>query len=147
MLGALITRSSYQIAGFIIFCFLWAIITISWKSKSGICEGMASFKRSMPAGHDNLHSNPTVIHIVSKCLTLLRPVPRNFNILYWLPSTHIFATTSSSSQESNILSSSECSAQGQVLHCKRRSLGCSSAQGRSSNANSGTKPVVLPGNQ
>ena len=28
-------------------------------------------------------------------------------------------------------SSSECSAQGQVLHCKRKNLGCSSAEGRS----------------
>ena len=38
-----------------------------------------------------------------------------------------------------ISSSSECSAQWQVLHCKRRNLGCSSAKGRSSTANSGTK--------
>ena len=41
--------------------------------------------------------------------------------------------------------SSECSAQGQVFHCKRRNLGCSSAEGRSSNANSGMKAAVLPG--
>ena len=33
-------------------------------------------------------------------------------------------------------SSSECSAQGQVLHCKHRNLGCSSAEGRSSTTNS-----------
>ena len=39
-------------------------------------------------------------------------------------------------------SSSECSAQRQVLHCKRRNLGCSSAEGRSSTANSGTKATV-----
>ena len=43
------------------------------------------------------------------------------------------------------ISSSECSAQGQVLHCKRRNLGCSSAGGRSSTANSGPKAAVLPG--
>ena len=41
--------------------------------------------------------------------------------------------------------SSECSAQGQVLHCKRRNQGCSSAEGRSSTANSGTKVAVLLG--
>ena len=40
---------------------------------------------------------------------------------------------------------SECSAQGQVLHYKRRNIGCSSAEGRSSTANSGTKAAVLPG--
>ena len=34
-------------------------------------------------------------------------------------------------------SSSECSAQRQVLHCKLRNLGCSSAEGRSSTTNSG----------
>ena len=32
--------------------------------------------------------------------------------------------------------SSECSTQGQVLHCKRRKLDNSSAEGRSSTANS-----------
>ena len=37
------------------------------------------------------------------------------------------------------LSSSECSAQRHVLHWKRRNLGCSSAEGRSSTTNSGTK--------
>ena len=36
-----------------------------------------------------------------------------------------------------ILSSAECSAQGQVLHCMRRNLRCSSAEGRSSIVNSG----------
>ena len=41
--------------------------------------------------------------------------------------------------------SSECSAQGQVLHCKRRSLGCSSAEGSSSTANSGTNAAVYQG--
>ena len=41
-------------------------------------------------------------------------------------------------------SSSEYSAQGQVPHCKHRNLGCNSAEGRSSTANSGTKAVVLP---
>ena len=35
--------------------------------------------------------------------------------------------------------------QGQVLHCMRRNLGCSSAKGRSSTANSETKAGVLPG--
>ena len=40
---------------------------------------------------------------------------------------------------------SEYFAQGQVLHCKRRNLDCSSAKGRSSTANSGTKATVLPG--
>ena len=35
--------------------------------------------------------------------------------------------------------------QGQVLHCMRRNLGCSSAEGRSFTANSGTKDAVLPG--
>ena len=39
----------------------------------------------------------------------------------------------------------QCSAQSQALHCKRRNLGCSSAKGRSSTANSGTKAAVLPG--
>ena len=39
----------------------------------------------------------------------------------------------------------EYSAQRQVLHCKRRNLGCSSAEGRSSTANSGTKAAVLLG--
>ena len=42
-------------------------------------------------------------------------------------------------------SSSECSAQGQVLHYKHRNLGCSFAEGRSSIANSGTKAAVLLG--
>ena len=37
----------------------------------------------------------------------------------------------------------KCSAQGQVLHCKRRNLGCCYAEGRSSTANSGTKAVVV----
>ena len=41
--------------------------------------------------------------------------------------------------------SSECSAQGQDLHCKWRNLGCNSAKGRSSTANSGTKAAVLLG--
>ena len=41
-------------------------------------------------------------------------------------------------------SSSECSAQGQVFHCKCRNQGCSSAEGRSSTTNSGTKIAVLP---
>ena len=39
----------------------------------------------------------------------------------------------------------EGSVQGQVLHFKRRILGCSSAEGRSSTANSGTKAAVLQG--
>ena len=47
----------------------------------------------------------------------------NFNFYYY---------ESSSSSSS---SSSECPAQRQVLHCKRRNLGCSSAEGRSSTAN------------
>ena len=38
-----------------------------------------------------------------------------------------------------------CSAEGQVFHCKRRDEGCSSAKGRFSTANSGTKIAVLPG--
>ena len=42
---------------------------------------------------------------------------------------------------------SECSAQGQILHCKRRNLGCSSDEGRSSTANSRTKAAVLPGTE
>ena len=42
-------------------------------------------------------------------------------------------------------SSSECSAQGQVLHCKRRNLGCSSAERRYFTGNSGTKVAVFPG--
>ena len=41
--------------------------------------------------------------------------------------------------------SSECSAQGHILHCKRRNQGCSSAEGRSSTANSGSKAAVLLG--
>ena len=39
--------------------------------------------------------------------------------------------------------SSECSTQGQVFHCKWRNQGCSSTQGRSSTADSGTKVAVL----
>ena len=39
--------------------------------------------------------------------------------------------------------SSECSAQRQILHCKRRNLGRSSAKGRSSAPNSATKAAVL----
>ena len=39
----------------------------------------------------------------------------------------------------------ECSAQRQVFHCKWRNLGCSSAEGRSSTANSGIKAAVLLG--
>ena len=35
--------------------------------------------------------------------------------------------------------------QRQVLHCKQRNLGCSSAEGRSSTTNSGTKAAVLLG--
>ena len=42
-----------------------------------------------------------------------------------------------------ISSSSEWSVQGQVLHCKRRDLGCIYAEGRSSTANSGSKSAVL----
>ena len=42
-------------------------------------------------------------------------------------------------------SSLECSAREQVLHCKHRNLGCSSAEDRSSTANSGTIAAVLPG--
>ena len=38
-----------------------------------------------------------------------------------------------------------CSAQKQVLHCKRRNLGCRSAEYRSSTANSGTKAAVSLG--
>ena len=53
---------------------------------------------------------------------------QNF-ILYWLLSE----------------SSSKCSAQWQLLHFKRRNLGCSSAEGRSSTANSVTKAEVLHG--
>ena len=37
--------------------------------------------------------------------------------------------------------------QRQVLHCKRRNLGCSSAEGKSSTTNSGTKAAVLQGNE
>ena len=39
----------------------------------------------------------------------------------------------------------QCSAQRQVLHCKRRNLGCSSVEGRSSTANSENKATVLLG--
>ena len=49
------------------------------------------------------------------------------------------------SSSSSSSSSSECSAQGQVLHCKRKNLGCSSAEGRSFTANSGIKAAVLQG--
>ena len=45
----------------------------------------------------------------------------------------------------NVGISSECSAQRQILHCKRRNHDCSSAKGRSSTANSGTQAAVLPG--
>ena len=41
--------------------------------------------------------------------------------------------------------SSKCSVQGHVFHSKRMNLGYSSAEGRSSTANSGTKAAVLPG--
>ena len=47
--------------------------------------------------------------------------------------------------KSSSSSSSECSAQGQVLHCKRRNLDCSSVEGMSSTVNTGTKATVLPG--
>ena len=40
---------------------------------------------------------------------------------------------------------SECSTQGQVLHCKRMNLGCSYTEGKSSTANAGTKVAILPG--
>ena len=42
-------------------------------------------------------------------------------------------------------SPSECSPQEQVFQCKRRNLGCSSAEGRSSTTNSVTKTAVLLG--
>ena len=42
-------------------------------------------------------------------------------------------------------SSTDCSAQGQVHHCKRRNRGCSSAKGRASTTNSETNAAVLPG--
>ena len=45
----------------------------------------------------------------------------------------------------HIVDHHQCSAQGQVLHCKRRNLGCSCADGSSSIANSGTKAAVLLG--
>ena len=45
----------------------------------------------------------------------------------------------------HIYVSSECSAQGHVLHCKRRDLGWISVKGRSYIANSGTKVTVLSG--
>ena len=43
-----------------------------------------------------------------------------------------------------LVTSSECSSQGQILHCSSGNLGCSSAEGRSSILNSGTKTAVLP---
>ena len=49
------------------------------------------------------------------------------------------------SYSSSSSTSSECSAQGQILHCKRRNLGCSSAEGRSSTGNSGTKTAMFQG--
>ena len=39
----------------------------------------------------------------------------------------------------------QCSSQRQVLHCKRRNLGCSSAEGRSSTADSDTKAAFYKG--
>ena len=45
---------------------------------------------------------------------------------------------------SSASSSSVCSAQGYVLHCKRRNQNCSSVEGRFSTAISGTKAAVLP---
>ena len=42
-------------------------------------------------------------------------------------------------------SSHDCPTQGLVIHCKRRNQGCSSAEGRSSTANLGTKAAVLTG--
>ena len=39
----------------------------------------------------------------------------------------------------------KCSAQGQVFHSKHRNPGCSSAEGRCSTENSGTKAAVLQG--
>ena len=44
-----------------------------------------------------------------------------------------------------IWSSSECSAQGQVLHYLRRNLGCSTGECRFSTVNPGVKSAVLPG--
>ena len=45
---------------------------------------------------------------------------------------------------SRFVSLSKCSAQGQVLHCKRRNQGCNSAEDGFSTANSGTKVAVTP---
>ena len=42
-------------------------------------------------------------------------------------------------------SSSVFSAQGHIFHCKLMNQGCSSAQGRSSTANLGTKVIILLG--
>ena len=55
----------------------------------------------------------------------------------YICSTHLLSSSSSSSS-----SLSECSAQGQ--NYKRRNQGFSSAEGRSSTANSGTKAAILP---
>ena len=49
----------------------------------------------------------------------------------------------SSPPSSSSSSSSECSGQGQVLHCELRNQSCSSAYGRSSTTNSRTKVTVL----
>ena len=57
---------------------------------------------------------------------------------------HQFSLILTSAQKLELIVE-ECSAQGQVLHCKRRKLGCSSAKGNTSTENSGTKAAVLPG--
>ena len=63
----------------------------------------------------------------------------------YLLSSSSSPSSSPSPSSSSSSSSSECSVQRQGFHCKLRHQGCSSAQSRSSSANSGTKIAVLPG--
>ena len=82
-----------------------------------------------------LHFNNKIIETIMKSGKILNTTQNagNHKLSY-----HRTASASSSS------SSSECSAHEQVLHCKRRNLGCSSAEGSSYTANSETKSAVLP---
>ena len=76
--------------------------------------------------------------LVPECAVKDLPRGRTFWWLWWWWWYNLSSSSSSSS-------SSECSAQGKILHCKRRKLNYSCAEYRPSNLNSGTKAAVLPG--
>ena len=78
--------------------------------------------------------------IFAKYWVNLKQLMRNFEIL-WRKSKKI----NTKNPDSDHHHRQKCSAQGQVLHCKFKNVGCSSAERRSSTANSGNKAAVLPG--